>query len=315
MSPKTTLYKRSDIEALPLELREEILSHLDFPSIKCLSLTSSILRAVCFRRIFQALYLRGIVTTFLEDLKGQAPMACFHTIKIEGLQQDVSTDLHLWCSKVHTVKIKDANIGNTTILPSLTILKDLDLSDLTFSAVDDYFKLLANLPPTLKKLTVRGIEFKYHQSEPIVDNIVSRGAALEHLETDSAEDLTLLLKDHCPISLKSLRVANVPQARPHDLEVLVQTAPHLIDLRLDISTPEDRPVSLPLTRLKLLSITDRTESVEAIIQLLSSPSDVPSALQVLSFSFPFNQSPLYYSLTDSEQKKQLGESLDTVKHT
>ncbi|KAK0430368.1 hypothetical protein EV421DRAFT_1744181 [Armillaria borealis] len=224
-------------------------------------------------------------------------MACFHTIKSKDYSRTSQPTSICGAAKFTRWKIKDATLATPRFFPH------------------DYFKLLANLPPTLKKLTVRGIEFKYHQSEPIVDNIVSRGAALEHLETDSAEDLTLLLKDHCPISLKSLRVANVPQARPHDLEVLVQTAPHLIDLRLDISTPEDRPVSLPLTRLKLLSITDRTESVEAIIQLLSSPSDVPSALQVLSFSFPFNQSPLYYSLTDSEQKKQLGESLDTVKHT
>ncbi len=173
-------------------------------------------------------------------MKGQAPLPCFHTIKIEGVMQDVSAGLRQWCGKVHTVKIKDTNIGNTTILPSLTILKDLELSDLTFCVVEDYFKLLANLPPTLKKLKVRGIEFKYHQSWPIVRNIVGRGVDLEHLETDSAEDFSLLLRDDCPISLKSLRVAYVPQARPNDLEALVQTTPHLIHLRLDISTPEHR---------------------------------------------------------------------------
>lgn len=186
-------------------------------------------------------YLRKVITTFFADMKGQAPLPCFHTFKIEGLMQDMSASLRQWCGEVHTVKIKDTNIGNTAILPSLTIPKDLELSDLTFCVIEDYFKLLANLPPTLKKLKVRGIEFKYYQSWPIVGNIVSRGVDLEHLETDSAKDFSLLLRDDCLISLKSLRVAYVPQACLSDLEALVQTTPHIIHLRLNISTPEDRP--------------------------------------------------------------------------
>ncbi|KAK0224539.1 hypothetical protein EDD85DRAFT_959678 [Armillaria nabsnona] len=287
------------VSDLPPELLEEIVSHLDMFSTKYVSLTSSTLRAICFPHIFRTLSLFGQTTTFLADFKRLAPTPCFHTLKMYGVPQDLSTGLLPWCTKVLTAHI---NNSNAAILPSLPVLNYLKLSNMTFWVVDDYFKLLANLPPTLKKLRVRRLRFEYHQSWPIFDNTVGRGVRLEHLETDS---LSLLLRDGCPISLKSLRRAYVPQCHPNDLEHLIQRTPHLTDLRLDISTPEERPgtyliasncrpraytlpVSLPLTTLKSLSITDRTEFVDPTIQLLSAPSSIPSALEVLTITFPLN---------------------------
>ncbi len=173
-------------------------------------------------------YLYGFMTTFLEDTKGQAPMPCFHTIKIEASWDGVSTYLLPWSTKAHTMKISATNIHNTTILPSVTDLRQLELSYLEFWAVDDVFRLIASLPPTLKKLTVRGI--RIYKSWPTLYLTVGLGIDLEHVETESAEDLSLLLRDNCLISLKSLRVASVSQARPHDPEDLIQRTPHLIDL-------------------------------------------------------------------------------------
>ncbi len=82
---------------------EEILSRLDIMIIKCLSLASSILRKACIPYIFRTLYLYGFMTTFFKDMIGQSPMPCLHTIKIEGLWDDVSTDLFPWCTKAHTI--------------------------------------------------------------------------------------------------------------------------------------------------------------------------------------------------------------------
>ncbi len=152
------------------------------------------------------------MTTFLEDTKGQAPMPCFHTIKIEASWDDVSTYLLPWSTKAHTMKISATNIHNTTILPSVIDLRQLELSYLEFWAVDDVFRLIASLPPTLKKLTVRGI--RIYKSWPTLYLTVRLGIDLEHVETESAEDLSLLLRDNCLISLKSLRWHLFPKLVP-----------------------------------------------------------------------------------------------------
>ncbi len=60
---------------------------------------------------------------------------------------------------------------NTTIIPSVTGLRDLELSYLEFWAMDNFFSLLASLLLTLKKLTVGGIIFYkscWHSTLPLV---------------------------------------------------------------------------------------------------------------------------------------------------
>ncbi|KAK0430131.1 hypothetical protein EV421DRAFT_1937097 [Armillaria borealis] len=233
---------RSDLENLPLELFEEIVSYLNIPTIKMLSCASSIIRKACIPLFFRSLSLPELA-------QGQAQMA-------------ERGSLH----SPHSVEYQ--------------ILKDFELSNLTFQSVEDYFWLFASLPSTLKKLTVLGNIFRDSQS---TCHAVGRGIELEHLETKSAEDLSLLLRDDCPISLKSLRVASVTLSRSHDLEDLVQRTPRLVDLRIDIKRREDQPVSFPLTRLKSLSIIDRTEPLDTVIQLLSTPN-IASPLEVVNLS-------------------------------
>ncbi len=233
----------SYLEALPLELFDEIASYLDIPTLKALSLTSSIRRAACVRLFFRTLTLQGdhghsSSSKFLADFKNQAPVPSLRKVVLERLQKDLSQALLPWCTRVHSIKIQECLVGNTALLPSLIILNDLELSNLTFGSVAGYFWLLASLPSTLKKLTARGNTFLESHS---ICHTVRRGIGLEHLGTKSAEDLSLLLRDDCPISLKSLRVASVPQYRAHDLEDLVQKAPRLVDLRIDIRREEDRP--------------------------------------------------------------------------
>ncbi|KAK0188291.1 hypothetical protein F5146DRAFT_1202326 [Armillaria mellea] len=259
----------SHLEDLPLKLLQQVLSRLDIPTLKCLSLASSILHAACFPYIFRPVVFSG-------------PTCKMHMIGLAWIMEDVSASLLPWCAEVHTLKINSGNVRNTSIIPSLGILRDMELSRLTFWAVEDYFGLLTNLPPTLKKLAVHGILLRFDDFETGCYTTVRRGAEIEHLETHLAEDLSALLRDDCPITLRSFRVAYVPQARLHDLEDLVQRTPNLIDLRLDIATPENRPVFLPLPRLKSLSITDGTQFSDTLIELFSRLS----SLEVLNLVFP-----------------------------
>ncbi|KAK0215152.1 hypothetical protein IW262DRAFT_1514228 [Armillaria fumosa] len=273
----------SALEDLPPELLQHIFSLLDIPTLKRLSLASSSLRATCFSHIFHAVFLYGPTCTFVDDFNERAPNR-MHTLGLMWVREDISARILPWCTEVHTVKISSGNIRNMAMIPSLSVLRDLELSRLIFWVVEDYFRLLANLPPTLKKLAVHGITFRFEDSGTGCYSTVRRGAELEHLETHLGEDLSVLLRDDCPISFKSLRVAYVPQCRPYDLEELIHKTPHLIDLRLDIATLEDRPVSLPPIGLKSLSITDGTEASDTLIELFSTLS----TLEVLNITFPLS---------------------------
>ncbi len=103
--------------------------------------------------------------------------------------EDVSAGILLLCAKVHTVRISSGNVRNTAITPSLSILRDLGLACLTFWVVKDYFGLLANLPPTLKKLTVHGIRFRFDNLGMGCFATVCHGAEVEHFEMHLGERL------------------------------------------------------------------------------------------------------------------------------
>ncbi|KAK0224534.1 hypothetical protein EDD85DRAFT_859622 [Armillaria nabsnona] len=245
MSPHSSVHQRTGIDDLPVELFEEIISHLNIPSIKSLSRTSSTLRTICFPHIFRTLsFSLHKSYTFLADFKGCTPMPCFRIIKLTFVDDNISTGLLPWSTRAHTVRISATNLRNTAILPSLSVLRELELSYVTFWVVDDYFRLLGNLPPTLKRLKAHEINF--HRLRPPVYATVGRGVALEYLDTDKAQDLSVLLRDGCPISLASLRVASVPQCRSHDLKDLIQRAPCLLDLRVDFERLKDLPGTSPI---------------------------------------------------------------------
>ncbi|KAK0188286.1 hypothetical protein F5146DRAFT_1002386 [Armillaria mellea] len=235
----------SDLEDLPLELFDDIASYLDVPTLKALSLTSSIRRAACIRLFFHTLTLRGdhgrsSSSEFLADFKNQAPVACLRRVVLDDLKEDLAKALLPWCTRVLSIKLKKCVVGNMALLPSLIHLGDLELWGLTFALVSDYFRLLESLPSSLKSLTARENTFGESQS---VFHAVARGINLERLETRSADDLAMLLRNDCPISPKSLQYFHVRQARPHDLEDLFQRAPRLTDLHITIETQEHRPSS------------------------------------------------------------------------
>ncbi|SJL18687.1 uncharacterized protein ARMOST_22286 [Armillaria ostoyae] len=258
--------RRSDIEELPLELFEEILSFLDIPSIKKLGLASPVFHATCLPRFFRSLALHGDrrpTPKFLDDFKGWTPVPCLR--------------------KTDSVKVDGCPIGNTTILPSLNVLRVLELANLTFSSVVDYFGLLASLSQTVNELKVRRITFRESESTWIV----GRRIQIERLETDSDADLAPLLRDDCPVSIVSLRVASLQQPNLRDLEDLVRRTPLLIDLSIDIDGSQaPSPASFPLTRLKSLSIVTRTTFPTFLLALLSMHSDDPAPLEELTITFP-----------------------------
>ncbi|KAK0475670.1 hypothetical protein EDD18DRAFT_1387570 [Armillaria luteobubalina] len=276
---------------LPLELFEEIASYLDILSLEALSLTSSIHRAVCIRLLFHTLTLYGdhghsSTSNFVEDLENQSPVASFRKVMLEGVKEDLSEGLLPWCTRVHNVKLRWSLVGNTAILPTLIFLNDLELNNIIFPSMAEYFGLLAGLSPTLKRLRAHSNTFIESQS---ICHSVGRGTGLKVLDTRSGDDLTLRLRDDCPISLKLLQVFHARHARPHDVEDLLRRTPSLVDLSIEFKRRGHRPVSFPLARLKLLSIRDRTEYARQTIQLLSAPSDVPYPLQTFAFTcFVYN---------------------------
>ncbi|KAK0431834.1 hypothetical protein EV421DRAFT_1925365 [Armillaria borealis] len=275
------------IRDLPLELFEEILSHLDVPAIKVLSLASSTLHTACFPHLFRSLSLNGDLRPapkFLSVFQRHKPIPCLRRIELKWLKEDVSRALLPWCTKAHTAKINGSLIGNTAILPSLTTLEDLELANLSFSSVADFFALLSNLPSTLKQLKVRLNTFRDSQSTWTG----SRRVELSRLETDSAPDLVPFLRADCPVSLPSLRAASLRHPKNHDLGEFIQKTSLLLDLSIET---EHRPVTLPLWRLKSLSIIDRTNVLGILADFFTTPSDsddVSSPLESLNLTFSCN---------------------------
>ncbi|PBK64323.1 hypothetical protein ARMSODRAFT_1007179 [Armillaria solidipes] len=265
--------RRSDIEELPLELFEEILSFLDIPSIKRLDLASPVFHATCLPHFFRNLALHGDrrpAPKFLDDFKGWTPVPCLRKVELESLKEDISADLLPWCTKTGSVKVDGCPIGNTAILPSLNVLRVLELANLTFSSIVDYFELLASLSQTVNELKVRRITFRESESTWIV----GRRIEIERLETDSDADLAPLLRDDCPVSILSLRVASLQQPNLRDLEDLVRRTPLLIDLSIDIDGSQ---APSPVTR---------TTFPTFLLTLLSIHSDDPAPLEELTITFP-----------------------------
>ncbi len=172
MSPHSSVHQHTGIDDLPVEFFEEIISHLNIPSIKSLSRTSSTLRTICFPHVFRTLlFSRHKSSTFHGDFKGCTPTPCFRTIELTFVNDNISTSLLPWCTRAHTVRISVTNLRNTAILPSLSVLRELELSYVTFWVVDDYFRFLGNLPPTLKRLKAHGINFRL-STPPFVEGLL-----------------------------------------------------------------------------------------------------------------------------------------------
>ncbi|KAK0475672.1 hypothetical protein EDD18DRAFT_1470227 [Armillaria luteobubalina] len=185
---------KPSIHGLPLELIQEIISHLSTRSIKSLSFTCAALRTICFPYIFHTLsspYRPVGRSTFPMDFGRLAPIPCFRTVYLDFIRDDISAILLPWCRKARTVKMSALNIRNSAIIPYMSLLIDLNLSNVSFWVVDDYFKLLGNLPPTVKRLTAREINFVHYF--PPSYTTVGRGVDLEYLKTDTASDLAVLL--------------------------------------------------------------------------------------------------------------------------
>ncbi|PBK64279.1 hypothetical protein ARMSODRAFT_1054478 [Armillaria solidipes] len=255
------------IKDLPLELFEEILSHLDIPTIKVLSLTYSTLHTACFPHLFFSLSLNADLRpapNFLSVFQRRKPIACLRRIELKWLKEDVSRALLPWCTKAHTAKINGSPVGNTAILPALIALNNLELANLFFSSVADYFALLSNLPSTFNAQATQG-----------PPEYVSRVA----VNLDRAD---------CPVSLPSLRAASLRYPENHDLGEFIRKTSLLLDLSIET---EHRPVSIPLRRLKALSIIDRTNVLGVLEDFFTTPSDsddISSPLESLNLTFSCN---------------------------
>ncbi|KAK0215157.1 hypothetical protein IW262DRAFT_1514254 [Armillaria fumosa] len=290
MSPSPSATKRnpcSTMRDLPPELFEEILSHLDIPTIKALSLASSNFHMACFPYLFRGLSLNGDLRPapkFFSVFEGRRPIPCLRKIEMKWLKEDISTALLPWCTKACIAKINGSAIGNTAILPSLTLLKELELANLSFPSLADYFTLLSSLPLTLNRLKVRMNRFRECQSACTCNRTIE----LKRLETDSADDLAPFLRVDCPVSLLQLEVASLRHPDIQDLEEFTRKSPLMLDLSLETEHP---PVSLPLRRLKRLSIIDRTNTLGVLADFFTVPFEsdaIASKLEFLNLTFSCN---------------------------
>ncbi|KAK0475664.1 hypothetical protein EDD18DRAFT_1366907 [Armillaria luteobubalina] len=198
-SPSATKrYLCSTMTDIPPELFAEILSHLDIPTIKVLSLASSNFHMACFPYLFRGLSLNGDLRPapkFFSTFEGRRPIPCLQKIELKWLKDDISTALLPWCTKAHIAKTNGSLIGNTAILPSLTLLKELELANLSFPSLADYFALLSSLPLTLNQLKIRKNRFRECQSAYTCNRTIK----LKCLETHSAGDLAPFLRVDCPV--------------------------------------------------------------------------------------------------------------------
>ncbi len=93
----------------------------------------------------------------------------------------------------------------------------------------EYFEILSTIPPSLKDLSLRESTFLNNSLllHPVTDKI-----EVERLHIDLLTDLSSLLENDCPISLRSLRVASIKHPKPQELRDLVERSPLLIDLTI-----------------------------------------------------------------------------------
>ncbi|KAK0224512.1 hypothetical protein EDD85DRAFT_982139 [Armillaria nabsnona] len=254
---------RSDIENLPLELFEEILSFLDIPILHGDDRPPA---------------------EFLDDFKERAPVLCLCKVELEFLKEDHSADLLPWCTSADSIKVNGCHIGNTAILPALNVLRVLELANLPFSSVVDYFGLLEILSPAVNELKVQRITFCESESTWVV----GRRIEIERLETGSDADLAPLLRDDFPVSLLPLRAASLRKPDVRDLEDLIGKTPLLIDLCVEFDQDESQagsPVSFPLERLKFQSINTGTAFPTSLLTPLSIRSNNPAPLEELIITF------------------------------
>ncbi|PBK87198.1 hypothetical protein ARMGADRAFT_1085964 [Armillaria gallica] len=95
-----------------------------------------------------------------------------------------------------------------------------------------------------------------------------------------------LRKADCPVSLLSLRATSLPHPKNHDLGEFIRKTSLLLDLSIEA---EHRPVSLPLRRLKSLSMIDRTNLPGVFADFFTTPSESDDiSLESLSLSFSCN---------------------------
>ncbi|KAK0431844.1 hypothetical protein EV421DRAFT_1851889 [Armillaria borealis] len=187
-----------------------------------------------------------------------------------------------WCIKVGAVRFNASPLSSVmAILPSLSFLRELEFVGLTFSSVTEYFELLASLLSTVKDL---------RYTRP-----VNRRIEPTRLHTDSAADLAALLRDDCPVSLASLRVASLRHPRLQDFEAFIRRIPFSSDLSIEVGRSSRRTVPIPLIRFKSLSIIDHSHNLWFLSRFLATPSnldsdrsDIASPLETLNITFSCN---------------------------
>ncbi|PBK90340.1 hypothetical protein ARMGADRAFT_1082624 [Armillaria gallica] len=209
------------IQKLPPELVAETLSYLTVAEIKPLSLTCTMLNNDCFPFVFRNFSLHG-------DHR-PAPKF-FATSKTEHrLNEDISKEILPWSTRVRNAKFKGGPLGNLTILPSLKLLQVLELAYIAAQSRREYFEILSTIPLSVKDLSLRDNTFL---DSSLLLHPVTHRIEVEGLHISLLTDLSSLLEDDCPISLRSLRLTSISHPEPQELRDLVERNPLLIDLTI-----------------------------------------------------------------------------------
>ncbi|KAK0454274.1 uncharacterized protein EV420DRAFT_1695827 [Desarmillaria tabescens] len=294
MPPSSSPKGGSYLEELPAELILEIVSCLDVPSIKKLSLASSTLHRICFPALFQYLFFYDFgdrtPRRFLSDMRRRCPVPCVRKLSFNDLRADVKSQALLkWCAAVREFEILSASNPKlyAPLLSGLGDLRAVELHRVTFQRVADFFELLRSLSATVKDLTIGNtIEFvSTSDNYPILPQ-TGRRIKVEKLVVSSCLVLELLLRDDSPVELSRLKVAETRYVTPSIINKLGYLNPRLAKLVIQDPALESNSESLVLPAVKHLTLSFRlSEWRSTPLRKLLNHSEVN--LEELTIKLPF----------------------------
>ncbi|KAK0200610.1 hypothetical protein DFS33DRAFT_1397760 [Desarmillaria ectypa] len=259
-SPKGCLH----LEELPTELILEILWYLEVPCIKQLSLASSTLRHVCFPAIFRYIsfcaYGDKTPRNFLTDMRRRRPVPCVRKLSFNDIDANIKPHALLeWCAPARQFEIWSTSNPRlyVPLLSGLGELVVVELHQVTFPYLADFFELLRSLSTNVKHLTIGDtIEFvSMSANGPIL--MTGKRIKIEKLSVGSPLVLELLLRDDSPVELSYLKLAETSNSRTSVINKLGRLSPRLVKLVIGDPPLESNNESLLLPAVKQLTLSFR----------------------------------------------------------
>ncbi|KAK0454267.1 uncharacterized protein EV420DRAFT_1555996 [Desarmillaria tabescens] len=291
MPPSSSPNGYSPLEQFPVELVFEILSYLNVPTIKRLSLVSSTLRPICFPAIFQSISISAYRTPrdFLTDMRLRWPIPCVRKLSFNSVDADLKPYALLqWCAPARELEMR--SISNprlyVPLLSGLGELRVVRLDRIAFHRFADLFELLQSLSSKVKDLTIGsavGFASMPSENDPIL--WTRKRIKLEKLSISTSLVLELLLREDSPVDLSQLNTAETRNVGSHTINKLGRLSPRLVKLVIKDPPLESNNEYLELPAIKELTLSFRVlERRSTPLSTFLKPSD--ANLEELTIKLP-----------------------------